>query len=213
MSFIIYYSFQLPSEGIAMPRVSKEQTEHNRHAIEEASARLFKEKGFAGVSVADLMGAAGLTHGGFYGHFTSKDELAAVACANAFKHAAERWAKRIADASDEPDALRSIVDHYLSQKTVRDAGNGCPGPGLAIDVAREPDDKPVHAAFQAGTAELVEILATLAPGDADQRRTTALAQWCTMVGAAVLARATRGDPMSDELLAAARDHLLDTSLR
>lgn len=177
-----------------MPRVSKEQTEHNRHAIEEASAKLFKEKGFAGVSVADLMGAAGLTHGGFYGHFTSKDELAAVACANAFRHSAERWAKRIADAPDEAGALHSLVDHYLSQKTVRDAGNGCPGPAMVVDVAREPDNKPVRAAFQTGSAELVEILATLAPGDADQRRATALAQWCTMVGAVLLARASNTAP-------------------
>lgn len=191
-----------------MPRVSKEQTERNRHAIEDASARLFKGKGFSGVSVADLMSAAGLTHGGFYGHFSSKDELAAVACDHAFSQSAERWEKRIADSADEKAALRSIVDHYLSQKTLRDAGNGCPGAALAVDVAREPDYKPVHAAYRAGTAELVEILATLAPGDTDQRRATALTQWCTMVGAAVLARATRGDPMADELLAAARDHLL-----
>ncbi|GGI54725.1 TetR/AcrR family transcriptional regulator [Oxalicibacterium solurbis] len=191
-----------------MPRVSKEQTERNRHAIEDASASLFKGKGFSGVSVADLMSAAGLTHGGFYGHFSSKDELAAVACDHAFSQSAERWEKRIADSPDEKAALRSIVDHYLSQKTLHDAGNGCPGAALAVDVAREPDDKPVHAAYRAGTAELVEILATLAPGDTDQRRATALTQWCTMVGAAVLARATRGDPMADELLAAARDHLL-----
>lgn len=194
-----------------MPRVSKEQAGLNRQAIETASTRLFKERGFSGVSVADLMSAAGLTHGGFYGHFASKDELAAVACANAFGQSAERWAKRIAGASDEKAALRSIIDHYLSPKTLQDAGNGCPGASLAADVAREPDDKPVHAAFQAGTAELVEILATLAPGDADQRRTTALTQWCTMVGAAVLARATRGDPIADELLAAARTQLLGAS--
>lgn len=194
-----------------MPRVSKEQAGLNRQAIESASTRLFKEKGFGGVSVADLMSAAGLTHGGFYGHFSSKDELAAVACDHAFSQSVERWEKRIADSADEKAALRSIVDHYLSQKTLRDAGNGCPGAALAVDVAREPDDKPVHAAYRAGTAELVEILATLASGDADQRRATALTQWCTMVGAAVLARATRGDPIADELLAAARASLLDAS--
>ncbi|HWU97537.1 MAG TPA: TetR family transcriptional regulator [Oxalicibacterium sp.] len=192
-----------------MPRVSKEQTELNRHAIEDASARLFKEKGFAGVSVADLMGAAGLTHGGFYGHFASKDELAAVACANAFKHSAERWAKRIDEQPDEDAALQSIVDHYLSLRSLQDIGNACPGPSLGGDVAREDEAKPVRAAYRAGTAELVEILATLAQGDAAARRKTALAQWSLMVGAVMLARATRGDPVSAEILAAARDHLLD----
>jgi TetR/AcrR family transcriptional repressor of nem operon len=194
-----------------MPRVSKEQTEHNRHAIEEASTRLFKEKGFAGVSVADLMGAAGLTHGGFYGHFSSKDELAAVACGNAFRYSAERWAKRIDDQPDEHAALRSIVEHYLSSRSLQDFGNSCPGPSLVNDVAREDEDKPVRAAYRAGTAELVEILATLAPGDAAARRKTALAQWSLMVGAVALARATKGDPISDEVLAAAREHLLDTA--
>ena len=193
-----------------MPRVSKEQTELNRHAIEDASARLFKEKGFAGVSVADLMGAAGLTHGGFYGHFSSKDELAAVACANAFKHSAERWAKRIDDQPDEQAALQSIVEHYLSPRSVQDIGSGCPGPSFVSDVAREGKDKPVRAAYQAGMSELVEILATLAPGDAVTRRKTALVQWSLMVGAVMLARATQGDPVSGELLAAAREHLLDT---
>lgn len=195
-----------------MPRVSKEQTELNRHAIEDASARLFREKGFAGVSVADLMGAAGLTHGGFYGHFASKDELAAVACANAFRHSAERWAKRIGDQPDEHAALHAIVDNYLSPRSLHDIGSACPGPSLGNDVARESEDKPVRAAYQAGTAELVEILATLASGDAAARRKTALAQWSLMVGAVMLARATRGDPISGELLAAARDHLLDTAL-
>lgn len=193
-----------------MPRVSKEQAELNRHAIEDASARLFKEKGFAGVSVADLMGAAGLTHGGFYGHFASKDELAAVACANAFRHSAERWAKRIEDQPDEHAALQSIVDHYLSSRSLQDIGSGCPGPSLVGDVAREDKDKPVRAAYQAGMSELVEILATLAPGDAATRRKTALAQWSLMVGAVMLARATQGDPVSGELLAAAREHLLDS---
>lgn len=194
-----------------MPRVSKEQTELNRMAIEDTSARLFKEKGFGGVSVADLMGAAGLTHGGFYGHFASKDELAAVACANAFRHSAERWAKRIDNQSDEYAALQSIVEHYLSPRSLQDVGNGCPGPALGNDVAREDTDKPVRAAYRAGTAELVEILATLAPGDASARRKTALTQWSLMVGAVMLARATQGDPISDEVLAAARDHLLATA--
>ena len=66
-----------------MPRVSRAEAENHRQQITEASARLFKERGVKGVSVADLMGAAGLTHGGFYGHFESKDALAGVAVARA----------------------------------------------------------------------------------------------------------------------------------
>ncbi len=208
MMNVIYYRGKLFFERQAMPRVSREQTDLNRTAIENASARLFREKGFNGVSVADLMAAAGLTHGGFYGHFSSKDELAAAACAQAFSHASERWEKRVADAEDERSALQAIVDNYLAHKNITDIGNTCPGPSLAVDVAREPLDKPVHAAYLDGTRELLEVLASLCPAsDAGTRRQTALAQWSTMVGAMMLARATRGDPLADEILEAARLHL------
>jgi len=192
-----------------MPRVSKEQTDRNRAAIEQASARLFREKGFNGVSVADLMGAAGLTHGGFYGHFSSKDELAAVACANAFSQASERWQARIKNKTDAQSALHAILDPYLSTRMVKNMGNGCPAATLSVDVARESPDKPVRAAYQAGTAQLVEILAALSPSDDPaERRKQALVQWSTMVGVMMLASATDGDPISDELLAAVREHML-----
>jgi TetR/AcrR family transcriptional repressor of nem operon len=192
-----------------MPRVSKEQTDLNRTAIEQASSKLFREKGFNGVSVADLMAAAGLTHGGFYGHFSSKDELAAVACATAFSEASERWQKRMEGKADEQQALYAIIDGYLSSQKVRDVGNGCPGAALTTDVAREALDKPVRAAYMAGTEELVEILASLCPSpDPAVRRKTALAQWSMMVGAMALARATEGYPIAGELLTVAREQLL-----
>ncbi|MUZ66470.1 TetR family transcriptional regulator, partial [Agrobacterium vitis] len=97
-----------------MPRVSREQTKLNRHAIEEASSRLFRERGIDAVSVADLMGAAGLTTGGFYGHFASKDELAGVACNIAFDDAARRWRKRMIGKKDIKAAFGAIVDGYLT---------------------------------------------------------------------------------------------------
>lgn len=192
-----------------MPRVSREQADLNRAAIENVSAKLFREKGFNGVSVSDLMAAAGLTHGGFYGHFSSKDELAAFACASAFNHAIERWEKRIENTKDEKTAFKTIVDNYLSSKNVLDIGNSCPGPALAVDVAREPLDKPVHAAYLTGTKELVEVLASLCPSvDPATRRKVALAQWSTMVGAMMLARATHDDTIAEEILSAARTQLL-----
>ncbi|MFJ7566273.1 TetR/AcrR family transcriptional regulator [Herminiimonas sp. NPDC097707] len=192
-----------------MPRVSRDQADLNRAAIENVSAKLFREKGFNGVSVSDLMAAAGLTHGGFYGHFSSKDELAAFACASAFNHAVERWEKRIENTKDEKTAFKTIVDNYLSSKNVLDIGNSCPGPALAVDVAREPLDKPVHAAYLTGTKELVEVLASLCPSvDPATRRKVALAQWSTMVGAMMLARATHDDTIAEEILSAARTQLL-----
>lgn len=192
-----------------MPRVSKEQTDLNRTAIEQASSKLFREKGFNGVSVADLMAAAGLTHGGFYGHFASKDELAAVACATAFSEASARWEERMKPTTNEQQALYAIIDGYLSSQKVRDVGSGCPGAALTTDVAREPLDKPVRAAYVAGTEELIEILASLCTSpEATVRRKTALAQWSMLVGAMAVARATEGYPISNELLAVAREQLI-----
>lgn len=97
-----------------MPRVSKAEAEKNRAIIEQVSARLFREQGFHGISVADLMSAAGLTHGGFYGHFESKDALAAIACERAFEESVERWRKRVDAAPDRAAALESLLDGYLS---------------------------------------------------------------------------------------------------
>jgi TetR/AcrR family transcriptional regulator, transcriptional repressor for nem operon len=194
-----------------MPRVSKEQTDLNRAAIEDVSARLFREKGLNGVSVADLMSAAGLTHGGFYGHFSSKDELVAVACANAFAQAVTRWAKRVGEQPDDRAAQKALIDSYLSSKNLVDTGNACPAMTLVGDVARESSDKPVRAAFVAGVSELTEILASIATSDdAAERRKTALTQLSTMVGAMVLARATSDDPFSAEIMNAVRESLHDS---
>lgn len=192
-----------------MPRVSRAITEKNRAAIERASSRLIRERGLS-VSVADLMAAAGLTHGGFYGHFQSKDELAAVACTNAFTEAAERWKKRISKAQDAEAARTALVEGYLTARNRSAPGTSCPVAALAVDVGREAEDKPIRAAFNNGLEQLVELLATVQPSalDNEVHRTSALAQLATMVGAMVLARATDGSPVSDELLAAARKHLL-----
>jgi TetR/AcrR family transcriptional repressor of nem operon len=192
-----------------MPRVSKAEAEKNRAAIEQVSSRLFREQGFHGVSVADLMGAAGLTHGGFYGHFESKDALAAIACARAFEESEARWSKRVDDAPDRAAALTALVDGYLSARNRNGPGSGCPVAALANDVAREPEGKPVRAVFHEGLENLLEILASVQPGDDDtQRRSTAIAQMATLAGALVLARATQGTPLSNEVLAATKAHLL-----
>lgn len=192
----------------SMPRVSRAETESNRVAIKEASARLFKQHGL-GVSVADVMAAAGLTHGGFYGHFASKDELAAVACAHAFHESRERWRKRLAGKSGRDESLAALVDGYLSTRNRANAGTGCPTAGLAVDVAREAPGKPVRKAYVDGLNELVDVLATVQhTGDPERDRQAALAQYATMVGALILARATLGDAISNDIMAAAKQHLL-----
>lgn len=194
-----------------MPRVSRAQAERHREQITDASARLFKERGLSGVSVADLMGAAGLTHGGFYGHFESKDALVGIAVARAFEQSAETWNKRVASKPD-PVARRAVlVEKFLTAQSLKDVGMGCPSVALATDVAREPAAAPIRTAYLDGLEGLVQILADVEDGrDAASRRSAALADYATMAGALLLARATAGAPLSAELLAAARERLLST---
>ncbi len=191
-----------------MPRVSKAQTEANHHAIEAAASRLFRERGLGGVSVAELMAEAGLTHGGFYAHYPSKDALAAAACASAFAHAAEKWRRRVDAAVDATAARHAIAEGYL-RTTYRDpAVAACPTATLVTDVAREPESHPIHAAYLAGVRQQVDTLAALGrSGDPARDRADACVQLATMMGALLLARATRGDAISDEFLDAAREHL------
>lgn len=195
-----------------MPRVSRAEAEKNRAAIEQASSHLIRERGL-GVSVADLMGAAGLTHGGFYGHFASKDALTAIACANAMAESTARWQQRIDQAATPLLARAALVQGYLTTQNRAKPAASCPLAALAGDVAREPHDKPIRAAYNAGFEQLLAQLtacqpAALAPA---AQRADALVQMATMVGAMMLARATEGTAVSDELLEAARAHLLSSS--
>jgi TetR/AcrR family transcriptional repressor of nem operon len=190
-----------------MPRVCRAETEKNRTAIRQASSRLFREQGLR-ASVSDVMSAAGLTHGGFYGHFGSKDELAAEACAAAFAESVARWRKRIGEAADPASARIALIEGYLTAQNRAAIGTGCPIAALATDVARESLGKPVRSAFRAGLEGLIEMLAEVEPRPAGAARAQALTELATLVGALVLARATDGTPLSDEFLHAAASSLL-----
>lgn len=194
-----------------MPRVSREQTDENRRLIEAASARLFKERGLNGVSVTDIMASAGLTHGGFYGHFESKDELAAVACERAFGESALRWRALVKEDAGEQAFVDALAKHYLSAKQRDEPGGGCPAVGLATDVAREDTTKPVRGVYVQGLKSMLGRLASFAgPRPSKRARQRAIARLSMLVGAATLARAVRGDPLSDEILTAVRDYLHDS---
>jgi TetR/AcrR family transcriptional repressor of nem operon len=194
-----------------MPRVSREQARKNRIAIQEASARLFRERGIQPVSVVDVMGAVGLTAGGFYGHFASKDELTAIACDLAFQESANRWRKRAQGKGSKREALDAIVNGYLTRRNRDDPGDACPSATLASDVARESSDAPVRGAYLKGIKDQVSALASVQDNseDSDTKQRSAMTQLALLVGAMTLARATRGDPLSDDFLAAAREALTE----
>lgn len=194
-----------------MARASRAVAEQHRTAIEEASARLFRQHGLHGVSVAQIMAAAGLTHGGFYGHFASKDDLAAVACARAFSSSNARWQHLVAKADGDPHAARrNLVDLYLNEAHRDAAGHGCPASALVADIAREPAGKPVRQAYLDGVKQLLSTWkTTAAEGPSDETDRAALLEMATLVGAITLARATAGDAISDDILAVARGWLLE----
>jgi len=191
-----------------MPRVSREQTDKNRVLIEAASVRLFKEHGFNGVSVADIMASAGLTHGGVYGHLASKDELVAIACAKAFEESIGRWKSFVKEGATEQALLDALAKHYLSAQ-MRDApGFGCPANSLAADVGREDAVKPVRSVYTRGIKGLADVLMSFSRARQTKKiRQRALAHLSMLIGAVTLARAVRDDPLSDEILASARAYL------
>lgn len=191
-----------------MPRVSRQQTERNREIILQVATRLFRERGLKGLSVADVMSAAGLTHGGFYGHFESKEALAAQACKQAFEQSVQRWAERTEPTRDRKGARRVLIDNYLADSNRDAPGDGCPTVGFAGDVCREPTASPLRQAYTDGVGALLDDYeAVMGQEQAEQRRQAALMEFTLMVGAITLARATEGHPLSDEILQAARDYL------
>lgn len=176
-----------------MPRVSQAQAKLNRQRIVEVASTLFRERGLTGVSVADIMASAGLTHGGFYGQFASKDALVA----EAFESALDE--ERRGDMKD----LRAT---YLSLAHVQSPGQGCPLAALANDVARDPPGSEVRTRFTHGVRQLADLLTGLMPTMSEaRRRKRALANLSTMVGAVVLARAVDDLDLADALLQAAAE--------
>ena len=173
-------------------RVSREQAAANRERIVDTAGALFRAKEFDGIGVADIMKAADLTHGGFYGHFASKNDLVTKSSKRAMARAASNWERVVAEARGQPFA--ALLKHYLSSRHRDDPGKGCAFAALGGDAAR--CGKPVRRAFTEGLKPLIDILAKSLPGRSEAaRRRKALAAMAELVGALTLARAV-DDPTS-----------------
>jgi TetR/AcrR family transcriptional repressor of nem operon len=185
-------------------RVSREQMLESRERILETAATLFRERGFDGVGVADVMKAVGLTHGGFYGHFSSKDDLAAQALGRAFSNA-NHWLEEAKAA--EPNApLQAIASRYLSSSHRDDPGHGCPVAALGCDIARQGEG--ARSAATEGVGAAIASLSSAAPGEtAEERRADAITSYATLVGALVLSRIVDDPALSSEILAATTEAL------
>ena len=194
---VIMYSVKWIGKGASM-RVTREQAAAHREKILEVAGALFRERGFDGIGVADIMKSAGLTHGGFYGHFASKDDLAAETTARVLAN--EGWLQRLT--GNVSPSFRDVVRSYLTQRHRDDARHGCLLAALGTDVARQP--RSVRRAFTEGLRLRVEALQQLLPGrSAAARREKAVATMAGLVGALVLSRAVDDPKLSTEILEAA----------
>ena len=188
-------------------RYSKEH-KFQTHAkiVKRASVKL-REKGAHGIGVADLMKEAGLTHGGFYAHFDSRDALVIEAVTNAMDRSTERWRKLSAETPADK-RLSKIVNTYLAPDHRDDPGHGCAVPALAAEMARE--SAKTRRAFAGRMDQLIEMLADQYQGiPRKAARKQATAALATMMGALVMARVAGNSELSDEILKSGRDAVLD----
>lgn len=182
---------------VRYPRGHKERT---REQIVEAAARAFREEGVAGVGIGELMGRAGLTHGGFYAHFPSKDALVAEACSHAVE---ESWAQMQALMEQAPpgEELATFIRAYVSRRHRDDPGAGCMMPSLGAEMTRQ--EPVVRAAFTAQIRRVMENIEALLPPSAD-REERAISLATGMAGAVLLARAVDDPALSDRILKTCR---------
>jgi TetR/AcrR family transcriptional regulator, transcriptional repressor for nem operon len=185
-------------------KVSRERATRNREAVVDAASRLFRAQGIEGAGIAAIMAESGLTHGGFYKQFGSKDALAAEACACALDRSARHWRGIVDRAGD--DALDAIAEDYLSPRNRDLPERGCALIALGADAARR--GGALAAAFRGGMDELAQVLQ-----EAGTDRADALARLSQLVGAMVLARAVDDQPLSEEIMAATRRALATSADR
>lgn len=169
-------------------KVSREQMAENRRRILDVASRLFREKGFDAVSVSEVMKAAGLTHGGFYGHFSSKDDLVAQALAHV-----------LAVDSGEGGDFRRYVNAYLSPRHRDNPAGGCPMAGLAAAIRHQ--TPAARSVMTEGLRSQIDRTEKALPeSDPADRRRAAIGSWAAMVGAVILARAIDDSVLSEEIL-------------
>jgi TetR/AcrR family transcriptional repressor of nem operon len=187
-------------------RYSREhKLETHARIVKKASVRL-REKGAHGIGVADLMKEAGLTHGGFYAHFDSRDALVVEAFSYAIDRAIERWRKTV-EQMPPHKRLSSLVEIYLTPLHRDDPGNGCAVPTLGAEIARE--SPKTRRAFAAKLEQMIELIGDQIPDVARKTaRKQAIATLATMMGTIVMSRIAGTGEFSDEILEAGREAAL-----
>jgi len=197
------------SEGSGSLRITKDRAAENRARVLETAAKLFRARGFDAVGVAELMRAAGMTHGGFYNHFASKEALESAACERIFAKSVAKLevVAKISDAAERRGAFEDYRRRYVSP-AARDApAPSCPMVAFAGDVSRQSTE--VREAYATGLRDYLDAFVR-ARGDGETgeaARRLAIEEFSRWVGALTLARsvASADLDLSDEILLAARE--------
>lgn len=189
-----------------MKRATLSRKEATHERIVEAAARAIRRSGYGGTGVADIMKDAGLTHGGFYAHFASREAMLAEAADRAGAESVAAM-QRIAAEVPQEQALPAILQAYLSKAHVESVESGCATAALCSEMPRQAPE--VRRAATRRIKETIDLLARQSPhwGQAGAHE-HALVTVATMVGALVLARAVDDHKLSDALRAAALKHLV-----
>lgn len=186
-------------------RRSREDACETRRSIVGAAARIFRERGIAAVSIADIMGSLGLTVGGFYRHFSSKDALVAEAIETASQETVQGHQERIMGVERAHRASR-LLDVYLSEFHRAHPGEGCPVAALCGEMRHE--SRSTRAAFTAALRRVMGMVEGALPPSAEKRRQRVLRDSAAIVGALALARATDDEALARDLLDAVRTDIL-----
>jgi TetR/AcrR family transcriptional repressor of nem operon len=190
-------------------RVSRIQAAENREAVINVASRLFRERGFDGIGLKDLMKGAGLTQGAFYKQFASKEDLAAQASRRALESAFNRWSA--ATAAKPEDPLGAVMAFYLSMGHREEKMEGCPIVALGSDAARQGSD--VKASFEAGIKAHLEVLGRLiAETNDSEPKGKAMAILSTMVGALTLSRVVNDPDLAQAFLDTAAQQIREAAV-
>jgi TetR/AcrR family transcriptional regulator, transcriptional repressor for nem operon len=186
---------------------SKLETAETRKKIVETASRLFRRDGIHATGLSDVMTAAGLTHGGFYRHFDSKDQLVADAVGAGFDSLS-----KVIDAVTRNEtgqrAVKAIAENYLSTKHRDDAASGCPFAGMGEELARADDE--TRSVTSKAFVEFVDAIATQMPRKKPEVATSdAIFMASAMIGALTMSRIVNDAKLSASILRAAKEHLAD----
>jgi TetR/AcrR family transcriptional repressor of nem operon len=182
-------------------RASREVMARRHDEIIAQTAKLLRQRGIVGTSLADLMSAAGLTHGGFYKHFESKEELVAEATTRIFDEIIERFVRRTGENGPKA-ALKAYVTEYLLLTHIKNPERGCPIPAFGPDVGRQ--DGLIKEAFTAGMKKTLEHVANGLVGSSAERNERAIELIAILSGAVAMARATADPKLSAAIIESAR---------